>query len=59
MDPSSYRSACRENMDGKGEEEGCEDGRVIDPFEGTVGLFVTCPKCHLAVEVGGSMVRFL
>ncbi len=31
-------------------------GCVVDPFEGTRPLFITCPKCHNSVELQGSRV---
>ena len=46
--PTEFTNGADANMDG--------DERVVDPFEGTVGLIVSCPNCHMQVDVRGSRV---
>lgn len=60
LDASSYRSSGGGHGDGGGGDQDLDgDGGVTDPYEGTAGLFVTCPACHASVVIQKSQVQLV
>ena len=60
LDSSGYRTSSaggQEFTDGTNPGDESIGVTAVDPFEGTVGLFVSCPDCHVKVDVQGSRVR--